>query len=48
MHWRSTEKRPTESNDNYQGKAEISDNQEFNCEHDDAMWGSVKKFYNSN
>ena len=41
MHGRSTEKSSIESDDNYQGKAEISDNQEFNCKNDDTMWGSV-------
>ena len=29
--------RCTENNDDSQGNVEISDNQEFNCKHDDAM-----------
>lgn len=39
---------PTENSDNSQGNAEIIDNQEFNCKHDDTMLGSVKNFFNSN
>ena len=40
--------RSTESDDNSQGKSEISENQDFNCKHEDTMWGSVKFFYNYN
>ena len=42
MHGISTEKSAAESDENSQGKEEISDDQEFNCEYEDAMWGSIK------